>query len=769
MGDTRQSPGASAPTGGGGNGLRLKGLGARLVLAQVLVAALLLGIAGVSRARSQEAEARVLRVYDHRILPLHRLGELADSFAVDFVDTVHKVSDGSLTPSEGATRLQRVRRDANRDWREAERVMTAPAERQLLNQARPVLAEALHSLGLAEAQMAAGDAAGLASWRRTELYSRVDPLTARLTGQIAGAMESAHADLVSLQADLNRTARQSTLALGLAGILAILAGVFVASRFVQSLRRVERVVQGAAAGDLSLRIALPGDDELSAMAAHIDDMIDAIQKSQSELSQQARALSRSEAEARAASTAKSAFLGNVSHELRTPLNVILGYAQALDHNRTLPADVRHGLMRIGEAGRHLLDLIDDVIGVARFDVGALLVKPTAFSPAQLLSELSRMLDERARTRGLQLVVLATSELPPTIAADRRRLLQILLNLAGNALKFTPAGSVRVLMNWHDERLRIEVRDTGPGIAPSEQSSLFQTFSQGELGRKSGEGTGLGLHISREIARAMGGDITLESQLGHGATFTCEIDAPESLSEPEQELERRGLRAPENHGLAPMLVVDDRATNREVLRELLRVIGFEADEAESGEEALAYLETKRPSLVWLDVKMGGLDGIEVVKRIREREQRENPSGARLPVVVITASIIDLDRARAAKLGFDAWVPKPFRTAAVLAAIEELLPVKLIRDPAPTGLASARATPSIPPEPFDIDGLNDAERTHLSELLTLGDIPEAAAWAKNLGPRASALVAEITSFRTDGLLARLKHSTSAKLDVQGTRQQ
>jgi signal transduction histidine kinase/DNA-binding NarL/FixJ family response regulator len=765
MGDTRQSPGPSAPAGGG-NGLRLKGLGTRLVLAQLLVAALLLAIAGVSRARSQEAEARVLRVYDHRILPLHRLGELANSFAVDFVDTVHKVSDGSLTPAEGATRLQAVRRGANRVWQEAERVMTAPAERKLLNQARPVLAEALHSLAQAEAQMTAGDAAGLASWRRTELYSHVDPLTARLTGQVAGAMEAAHADLVSLQADLNRTARHSTFALGFAGILAILAGVFVASRFVRSLRRVERVVQGAAAGDLSLRIALPGDDELSTMAAHIDDMIGAIQKSQSELSQQARALSRSEAEARAASTAKSAFLGNVSHELRTPLNVILGYAQALDHNRTLPADVRHGLMRIGEAGRHLLELIDDVIGVARVDVGALLVKPTAFSPAQLLSELSRMLDERARTRGLALVVLATSELPPTIAADRRRLLQVLLNLTGNALKFTPAGSVRVLMNWHDERLRIEVRDTGPGIAPSEQSSLFQTFSQGELGRKSGEGTGLGLHISREIARAMGGDITLESQLGHGATFTCEIDAPESLSEPEQALERRGLRAPENHGLAPMLVVDDRATNREVLRELLRVIGFEADEAESGEAALAYLETKRPSLVWLDVKMAGMDGIEVVKRIREREQREqreqNPSGARLPVVVITASIIDLDSARAAKLGFDAWVPKPFRTAAVLAAIEELLPVKLIHDPAPTGPV-AGATPSTPPETFDIDGLNDAERTHLSELLTLGDIPEAAAWAKNLGPSASPLVAEITSFRTDGLLARLKRSTSAKLDA------
>jgi len=221
----------------------------------------------------------------------------------------------------------------------------------------------------------------------------------------------------------------------------------------------------------------------------------------------------------------------------------------------------------------------------------------------------------------------------------------------------------------------------------------------------------------------------------------------------------------------MLVVDDRATNREVLRELLRVIGFAADEAESGEAALAYLETKRPSLVWLDVKMGGMDGVEVVKRIREREQREPEGTPRLPVVVITASIIDLDSARAEKLGFDAWVPKPFRTASVLAAIEQLLPVKLIRDQGPAAAAgdsaSPRVTPSYPPEPFDIGDLNDGERAHLRDLLTLGDIPEAAAWAKKLGPKASALVAEITSFRTDGLLTRLKHSAPVTPDAQGTR--
>jgi signal transduction histidine kinase/DNA-binding NarL/FixJ family response regulator len=745
--------------------LRLRGLGARLVLAQLLVATLLLAIALVTRARSQQAETRVQRVYDQRVLPLHHLGQLADSFAIDFVDTVHKVSDGSLAPAEGAARLDEIRRNAGRMWRDAERVMTAPAERKLLEQARPVLAEALHSLAQAQARMNAGDTAGLAAWRRTELYGHVDPLTARLTGQISDAMTAAHNDLVSLQGDLKRTALESALALGLAGLVAVLAGVVVASRFVASLRRIEHVVGVAAGGDLSQRIDLPGTDELSTMAARIDAMIGAIQKSQSELSQQARALARSEAEARAASTAKSAFLGNVSHELRTPLNVILGYTQALERNPALTADVRHGLLRIGEAGHHLLELIDDVIGVARFDVGALLIKPMAFSPTQLLAEVSRMLAERARSRGLSLEIKSEGEMPATVAADRRRLLQVLLNLAGNALKFTAQGSVHVTMSWHDERLRFEVKDSGPGIAKSEQASLFQSFSQGELGRRSGEGTGLGLHISRQIARAMGGDITLESEVGRGATFTVEVDAPESLSEPEQARERRTQRAPQGHGLLPMLVVDDRATNREVLCELLRVIGFEAEQAESGEAALDYLDKKRPSLVWLDVKMGGMDGIEVVKRIRDRERQEGTP--RLPVVVITASIIDLDSARAERLGFDAWVPKPFRTEAVLAAIERLLPVQLVFDPSAPEPPSSSALADTP-ETFDVDSLGDAERGQLVELLTLGDIFSAAEWAKKRGPKASTLVAEITSFRTDALLARLKRSGSVPSASVGPRQ-
>lgn len=761
MRDGSESP-AAAPASPATGGLRLQGLGARLILAQLLVAALLLGIAWLSRARSQEAEARVLSVYDYRILPLYRLGQLADSFAVDFVDAVHKVSDGSLTPQQGAERLQRVRVEAARTWKEAERVMSAPAERQLLEQARPILADTLRSLSQAEARMNAGDVAGLAAWRRTELYGHVDPLTAQLVGQVGSAMKAAHADLVSLQADLNRTALESALGLGFAGVFAVLAGVFVASRFVASLRRIERVVEGAAKGDLSLRVDLPGHDELSEMAARIDAMIGSIQKSQTELSQQALALSRSEAEARAASTAKTVFLGNVSHELRTPLNVILGYKQALERGAALPPDVRHGLMRIGEAGQHLLELIDDVIGVARFDVGALVVKPVAFSPAQLLSELSRMLGDRARSRGLELVVQPVGDVPATIAADRRRLLQVLLNLAGNAVKFTAKGSVHVSMSWHDERLRFVVRDTGPGISPSEQASLFQTFSQGELGRKSGEGTGLGLHISREIARAMGGDITLESELGRGATFTCEVDAPESLSEPEQAAERRGQRAPEDHGLSPMLVVDDRATNREVLCTLLRVIGFEAVEAESGEAALTYLEANKPSMVWLDVKMGGIDGVETVKRIREREQREGTP--RMPVVVITASIVDLDGPRALALGFDAWVPKPFRAEGVLAAIESLLPVKLVKDPKAQPSPAAAATETLS-ETFDIQTLSEAERAHLRELLTLGDISTAAEWAKALGSKATALVTEISSYRTDALLAKLKLSGPGEAS-QGT---
>lgn len=750
MGQPEQPRSASAPAN---PWARFGGLGAKLVLAQLLVAALLTATAWVLRSSAQTAQDRILYTYDHRIFPLHRLSQLADSFAVDFVDTVHKVSDGSLSPEQGAARLERVRAEATNGWREAEALMTAPAERRVTSEIGPVLAEALGSLTRAQAMMNAGDVPRLANWRKSELYVHVDPLTERLQRQIKSALDVAHAELFALRSDLSRAAFASALVLALAGLLAVAAGIFVATRFLASLRRVERVVSGAAAGDLTLRIALPGHDELSAMASGIDAMIEAVQKSQSELSQQARALARSEAEARAASTAKSAFLGNVSHELRTPLNVILGYAQALDRDASLGAEVRRGISRIEEAGQHLLQLIDDVIGVARLDQTALAIRRSSFAPAALLASVETMLSDRARSKGLRFEVSTLGPVPVGLVSDRRRLLQVLLNLAGNAIKFTAKGSVTLHMSWHDERLRFEVRDTGPGIPPAEQELLFQSFSQGSLGRRSGEGTGLGLHISREIARVLGGDITLVSEPGRGSTFVCEVDAPEGLAEDEPELTARSLRAPPGHALAPMLVVDDRPTNREVLGTLLRVSGFESLEAEDGEAALAVLERTPVSLVWLDMKMPGMDGSEVLRRLRARE-----SELKLPrtkVVLITASVVDLDQAQALALGFDDWVPKPFRAAAVLDSVQRLTGIKLVSIAAPKPIAS-----EAPPSTFDVQSLGAEQRRELRDLLTLGDVAGAAAWAKQLGPKGEPLLAQINAFRTDALLATLKAEANRK---------
>jgi signal transduction histidine kinase/CheY-like chemotaxis protein len=726
--------------------LRLGGLGVRLVTAQLVVAGLLLGVAWLSWARSQETEARIVGLYHHRILPLHRLGRVADAMAIDFVDAVHKVSDSALTPAQGAARLERVREQAARVWREAELAMAGPEDRSVLEDARPHLAAGLGALARAQALMNAGDVEALVAYRRSELYARVDPLTAKLHDQIKRDIARAHGELAALQAHLDRTTTESALGLGVVGILAVLVGVLIATRFVVSLQRVERVVEGAALGDLTLRVQLPGTDELSGMAARIDAMIAAIEKSQNELSQQAKALARSEAEARAASAAKSVFLGNVSHELRTPLNVILGYAQALERERGASAEMRRGLARIAEAGGHLLALIEDVIGVARLDVGALVMRPTPFSPRELLLELERMIGQRARDKSLELTTRAIDPLPQTISADRRRLLQVLLNLAGNAIKFTQRGGVELEMRWEDERLTVAVRDSGPGIDDAEQATLFHSFSQGELGRKSGEGTGLGLHISRELCRAMGGDLTLHSEPGKGSTFTCEVDAPESLPAPELERQSRKLRAAPEHTLAPMLVVDDRPGNREVLCALLRLTGFSAVEAASGQEALDYLATHATSLVWLDVKMPGMDGFEVIKRIREREAAQ--AAERIPVVVITASVVELDRAAALACGFDELVAKPFRAEAVLDAIRRLTHVTLVQD-LHEEPAAARVS-----QRFDVASLSPTQRADLEQLLALGDIPAAAELAQGLGEAARPLVDEISSFRTDALLAKLR---------------
>jgi len=734
-----KSPVARGPLWGA---LLRGGLGARLVLAQVLVATAMLAVAALGVSRVRVVGVRLQRVYDHRVLPLQRLQEVSDLFAIDFVDDVHKAADASIGWREGSDVLDRVRGQTNAKWQTAETLMTTEQERAVLTRIRPVFRQALDCLSEAGQLMHEGSADQLRHWRATQLYRRVDPLTLQLHALIAEELSTARADLAALREDLAHSARESTIGLGLAGLFAIAVGLNIAKRFLSSLGRIGDVVHTASEGDLSARVQLAGNDELAVMAARIDQMIESIQASQA-------ALARSEAETRAASATKSIFLGNVSHELRTPLNVILGYAQVLKRDGRGPPEHQSGIARILEAGNHLLRLIDDILGIARLEASKLTVHVQPCSPKGLIEEAERMLRPRAEAKGLLWVTQIEGRLPDAVDTDRRRLLQVLLNLGGNAIKFSSVGTVTLRASWHTNRLAFEVLDTGPGIGHEEQIRLFEAFSQGTAGLNSGEGTGLGLYISQAICRLLGGEIALESEAGKGSRFSFWVNAPAG-GQPAQSPERAVRRLASGVQLAPMLIVDDRDTNREVLRALLEGAGFTVEEASDGQAALERILRGPLSLVWMDLKMPVLDGFQAILQQRAREA--STGARRLPVVAITASVATLTVEQARELGFDDLLAKPFDAEAVLDAVERLAGVQLEQE--------QPKQPETEPQPFDLAQLSAEVRRALLKLLVLGDTQAAVALLdqSSFAGEAEGLRREILSFRSERVIARLRSLAS-----------
>ena len=393
--------------------------------------------------------------------------------------------------------------------------------------------------------------------------------------------------------------------------------------------------------------------------------------------------------AEAANRAKSAFLANMSHELRTPLNAILGLAQVLEHDPNLAASQKESLDIIGRSGEYLLDLVNDILEISRIEAGRASLNLAGFDLYRTLNRLEEMVGVRAKRRGLALVFERAQNVPRYVRSDERKLRQVLLNLLTNAVKFTEVGSVRlkisskemppdsVLSSAHS-LLRCEVQDTGVGIAPAETEALFEPFVQGESGQKGQGGAGLGLTISREYVELMGGEISISSpppvpltswagvQGGPGTLFT--VTLPIGLvgtSEPASLLPTRraiGL-APGWPEAAPprILVVDDSQENRVVLREMLERVGFAVREAAGGEEAIDLHTSWQPHLIWMDIRMPGVDGYEATRRIR---QEASSKLAAVPIIAVTASAFEEDRVAVLAAGCDDFVPKPFRESEVL---------------------------------------------------------------------------------------------------------
>ena len=384
-------------------------------------------------------------------------------------------------------------------------------------------------------------------------------------------------------------------------------------------------------------------------------------------------LRESEQRALAASRAKSAFLANMSHELRTPLNGVLGFAQLLARRKNRDAEDREGLDIIMKSGEHLLGLINDVLSLSKIEAGRVTLQSEAFDIETLVRDVENVLRVRAEEKNLRLDC-AFEQLPRAVVGDAGKLRQILLNLTGNAVKFTQAGSVTLRVTWSNGRARFEVADTGPGIASEELPRLFEPFVQTESGHRTKEGTGLGLALSRDLARLMDGDITVSSTPGRGSTFVVDVALPEASHEALviEKDRRRVLSLAAGQDPVRVLVVDDTPLNRTVLTRLLAAVGFEVRGASNGEEALAAWESWEPHFIWMDKRMQGLDGLEVTRRIRAREQAEGRR--RVPIIALSASALEHERADILAAGCDDFVAKPFRESTIFNKLREHLGVE-----------------------------------------------------------------------------------------------
>ncbi len=427
-----------------------------------------------------------------------------------------------------------------------------------------------------------------------------------------------------------------------------------------------------------------------------------------------RAAHASEQRAVEASLAKSTFLANMSHELRTPLNAILGFGQLLARDSRLAREHRDDLEVITRSGDHLLGLINDVLSIAKIEAGQIALTVQPFNLRRMIADVVEMIVVRARGKGLILRCEIDPGVPSVVEGDETKLRQVLINLLGNAVKFTDRGHITLGAVWSDGRARFTVADTGHGIAPAEMAMLFEPFSQTASGRKAQEGTGLGLVISRNFVRLMGGDMTVESRIDEGTTFRFEADLPEAT---------RPVHAPSSGrvlGLAPgtlplrVLVADDGVHNRALLRRTLGDAGFEIREASNGAEAVARWEDWRPDAILMDMRMPDVDGLEATRRIRSREAAE---GAERPtrIIALTASAFDHDRQTFAEAGCDQFLGKPFSVEALFDVLGELLGVEYV-----TAEVSAAEAIGDRISIERLKGIPAALREELSQSLGIGDI-------------------------------------------------
>ncbi len=469
--------------------------------------------------------------------------------------------------------------------------------------------------------------------------------------------------------------------------LSLLLAFFLASRFqkvvtvpIDKLLDVMRLISNDK--DYAKRADKTANDELGDLVDGFNEMLenielrnDKLREYKNDLENKVKIrtvdLAKARDEALSANKAKSTFLANMSHELRTPLNGILGYTQIMGRDKNLPEKYEAGVDIIQRSGEYLLTLINDILDLSKIEADRIELYPTDFNFTNFLQSITEIFEMRAKQKGISFVYKKASNLPEGVCGDEKRLRQILINLLGNAIKFTKEGSFGLTVGYHDNKIRFQIEDTGIGIEQEEIKQIFNPFQQVGDKKIQAEGTGLGLSITKKLVEIMGGKLHVESTIGKGSVFWTELDLPVATNfiglGKVKEPDITGFKGDKQ----TILIADDKEVNRLVLINLLTPLGFEIIEAVDGQECVTKTLEHKPDLILTDLIMPIVDGIEACKQIRQIPEIKN-----IAIIMVSASVFEEHQQLSVKVGCTDFLPKPVVAGDLLEKLQQYLEIQWI---------------------------------------------------------------------------------------------